>query len=50
MQEIGPFKLTPMEGHDTKWFDTLLAYVRYGHAALLVHCFGQGASTLVRAE
>jgi hypothetical protein len=48
LQVIGPYKLRRMEGQDNKWFDTLMAWMNYGHAAMLRDRHGPRAASLVR--
>lgn len=47
MQAIGPYKLMKVEGQDGTWFDTLTAWYKYGHSALLAAHFGSTVTKLV---
>lgn len=47
MQAIGPYKLMKVEGQDGSWLDTLTAWFKYGHPALLAANFGSTTTKLV---
>lgn len=47
MQAIGPYKLMKVEGQDGTWFDTLTAWYKFGHSALLAAHFGSTVTKLV---